>query len=75
MDLIKYDVPERAGRDRTAETISRIDRALHRDPSGRFVTRDQWTRWKDVRDHNAHDCAGMRAVCIRAAADIAAAAA
>ena len=69
MDLIEYHVPERAGRDRTAETIGRIDRSLRRDPSGRFVTRDQWTRWKDLRDHNAHDCAGMRAVCLRAAAD------
>jgi hypothetical protein len=65
--LVGYAVPEAAGPDRAAETIRRIDRSLERDASGRHLTADQRRRWADLRDHNRHDCAGMRAICIEAA--------
>jgi hypothetical protein len=65
--LVGYSVPEAAGPGSAGETIGRIDRSLERDPSGRHLTADQRRRWADLRDHNRHDCAGMRAVCITAA--------
>jgi hypothetical protein len=64
-------VPKAAGPARAAETIRRIDTSLERDPSGRHLTADQRRRWVDLRDHNRHDCAGMRAVCITAAGAVA----
>ena len=68
--LIDYAVPPAAGPGRVGETIEILEHALERDPTGAGLTANQRVRWSELRSHNRHDCAGMRAVCLRATADL-----
>ena len=69
--LSGYRVPEGAGPGRAGETIGILQRAfdLGRMPSD--LTDNQLRRWRDLREHNRHDCTGMRSVCTIAADAIA----
>lgn len=70
LDLIEYTVPEAAGPGRAAETIQRIDAAFDAGKTPDRLTANQRQRWVDLLAHNAHDCAGMRAVCLKAAEEV-----
>jgi hypothetical protein len=70
LGLIGHTVPPGAGVGRTGETIGVLRRSLERDPTGARVTDIQRRRWRDLREHNRHDCAGMRKVCLLATRDI-----
>lgn len=35
------------------------------------MTDDQLHRWQQLRDHNLHDCHGMKKICILAADEVA----
>lgn len=67
LELIGYDVPEDAPYGEAAETIRRVRHALERNGT---LTVKQLERWVRLLEHNRFDCAGMRAVCLRAAQEI-----
>lgn len=69
--LIGYDLPVGAGPGRAGETIRRCDDALARGKGLAGLTDDQLHRWQQLRDHNLHDCHGMKKVCILAADEVA----
>ena len=69
--LIGYRVPERAGPGRVGETIEILQRVLLRGRRVSDLTDKQLRRWDDLREHNRHDCTGMRQVTILAADEIA----
>ena len=69
--LIGYEVPEGARPGRAGETIRILRTALDKGRGIADLTENQLRRWRDLRDHNVHDCAGMRAVCLRAAQEVA----
>jgi hypothetical protein len=71
LELVGWPVPEGAGPGVVGTTIAIIRRSLERDPSGRRLTDKQRRRWGALREHNRHDCAGMRRVCLTAAREIA----
>jgi len=68
--LIGYPVPEEAAPGHVGETI-RILR--HRLEQGLPLTVGQQERWERLVEHNRHDCAGMRQVCLRATKELEAA--
>lgn len=68
--LIGYDVPPEYGPGKVGETIRRIRIALEKGQGIAGLTADQLRRWEALREHNRHDCAGMRKVCLRAAEQI-----
>lgn len=70
--LIGYDVPGGAGPGRAGETIRRVGKALEKGEGLAGLTDDQRHRWQQLRDHNLHDCHGMKKVCILAADEVAA---
>jgi len=72
LGLVDYRVPEAAGVGRAAETIRRLDDAFERGKTASQLTPNLRQRWVDLRAHNAHDCAGMRRVCLATAEDVAA---
>jgi hypothetical protein len=65
--LSGYPVPEEAAAGDVGETIrdmrGRIERGLPPTPG-------QQARWDRLLEHNRHDCAGMRHVCLRATAEL-----
>jgi hypothetical protein len=65
--LIDYPLPADAVGGDVGETIrairARLDRGL--DP-----TPGQQARWGNLLEHNRHDCAGLRRVCLRATRDL-----
>ena len=67
LDLISYSVPPGAGPGQTGDTIRALRPAL---ASGRRPTARQQERWALLLAHNQHDCAGMRAVCLRATREL-----
>lgn len=67
MGLVGRDVPDGAGPGRTSETIDALRTTLG---AGRQPTPNQRRRWADLLLHNAHDCAGMKEVCLRATRDL-----
>jgi hypothetical protein len=71
MKLIGYSVPATHGPGNTGARISYIRERL---PSrgGNFcrLTPTTKSKWTNVLQHNRHDCVGMRAVVMRAAADL-----
>ena len=71
--LVGYRVPVEAGPGRVGKTIRVIRDAFERGRSVDQLTANQRQRWRDLRSHNRHDCAGMRSVCVLAADEIAAA--
>lgn len=68
--LIGYGVPAGAGPGRVGETIGIISNALAKGQGVAGLTTGQGLRWRQLRDHNAHDCAGMKRVCLRAAREL-----
>jgi len=71
LDLIAYQVPEAARPGRAGETIGIIERAFERGRTAATLTDNQRGRWADLREHNAHDCAGMRELCLIATSELA----
>jgi hypothetical protein len=71
LDLIGYEVPEAARPGRAGDTIGLLHRAFERGRTAATLTDNQRRRWADLRDHNAHDCAGMRELCLIATQDLA----
>lgn len=67
LDLIDYDVPADAEPGHVGDTIRAIAPTL---AAGRLPTPGQQARWGRLLRHNAHDCAGMRDVCIVAAREL-----
>ena len=67
LDLIGYPVPPGAGPGHVGDTIRAITPTL---AGGRPPTPRQRARWARLLKHNAHDCAGMREVCLIAARDL-----
>lgn len=65
--MIGYEVPSDAGPGHVGETIRALRPTLH---GGRPLTSAQQRRWASLLDHNRHDCAGMREVCVRAASEL-----
>lgn len=68
--LTGYDVPDRAAPGRVGDTIGILLRALGRRPGLLGITDKQLRRWDDLREHNRHDCTGMRSITILAAEEI-----
>ena len=69
--LIGYPVPEDAAPGHVGESIRVLRHRLER---GLSPTTAQEARWERLVEHNRHDCAGMRRVCIRATTEMDAAA-
>jgi len=65
--LIGYTVPPDGGPGHVGETIRALRPGLQ---GGRPLTQAQQRRWGRLREHNRHDCAGMRAVCLRATEEL-----
>ena len=65
--LIGYPVPEDAAPGHVGESIRVLRHRLER---GLPPTTAQEARWKRLVEHNRHDCAGMRRVCIRATTEL-----
>ncbi len=70
--LIEYDVPEGAGPGRAGDTIRIVGEALKKGRGLDGLTDNQRHRWRQLRDHNLHDCHGMKKVCVLAADEVAA---
>jgi hypothetical protein len=69
--LIGYSVPDEAAPGAVGETIRALRGRLER---GLPLTAAQRERWDHLIEHNRHDCAGMRRVCLRATGNLDAAA-
>ena len=69
--LIGHAVPEGAGPGRAGATIGILRTALKKNRGVAGLTENQRHRWRDLREHNRHDCAGMRRVCLQAAREVA----
>jgi hypothetical protein len=67
LGLVGYTVPAAAGPGHVGSTIRAIRPTLD---AGRAPTPRQRERWARLLEHNRHDCAGMRAVCIRATREL-----
>ena len=67
LDLIGYEVPAGAGPGHVGDTIRAITPTL---AAGRAPTPRQRARWTRLLRHNAHDCAGMRQVCLLATQEL-----
>jgi hypothetical protein len=65
--LVDYEVPLGGGPGRVGKTIRALRPTLR---GGRSLTLRQRRRWAELLEHNRHDCAGMRAVCLRAAREL-----
>ena len=70
--LIGYHLPDGAGPGRAGETIRIVGKALEKGQGTRGLTDNQRRRWQQLRDHNLHDCHGMKRVCVLAASELAA---
>ena len=67
LQFIGYVAPADAAPDQVGETIRRLRPRLRR---GHALTPNQRQRWQRLLAHNRHDCAGMRAVCLRATEEL-----
>jgi hypothetical protein len=65
--LIEYVVPEEAVGGDVGETIRILRPRFER---AQPLTERQWKRWNDLLEHNRHDCAGMKRICVRAAIEL-----
>lgn len=70
LGLIGYDVPPEFGPGLVGETIRRVRKSLEKGHGVAGISADQLRRWEALRQHNRHDCIGMRKVCLRAAEEI-----
>jgi hypothetical protein len=67
LELIGYQVPDEAAAGQVGETIRVLRRPLER---GLPLTARQRSRWERLVEHNRHDCAGMRRVCLLATQEL-----
>ena len=67
LELIGYEVPAGAGPGHVGDTIRAITPTI---AAGRAPTPRQKARWTRLLKHNAHDCAGMREVCLLATQEL-----
>lgn len=65
--LIGYPVPDEAAAGHVGETIRVLRRRLEQ---GLQLTANQRAHWERLVEHNRHDCAGMRRVCLRATQEL-----
>ncbi len=65
--FIGYEVPDDARPGHVGEAIRALRPTLER---GRPPTERQRERWAHLLEHNRHDCAGMREVCLRASREL-----
>ena len=72
LDLIAYEVAGPAGPGFTGETIRIVRKSLEKGQGIAGLTEHQLRRWKDLREHNLHDCVGMRRVTFEASREVAA---
>ena len=70
LTLIGYPVPDEAVAGQVGRTIRAMRRRLER---GLPLTAAQESRWDRLVEHNRHDCAGMRRVCLLATQELEAA--
>lgn len=70
--LINYEMPAEAAGGQVGDTIESLRPTLER---GSAATDRQRERWRRLLEHNRFDCAGMRRLCLRATAELDAAAA
>ena len=70
MALIGHTVPPEAGPDEVGKTVARVRTSLEKGRGVAGLTLDQLRRWEALREHNRHDCVGMRKVCLLAAEEI-----
>ena len=63
LEPIGYPLPDKAVGGGVGETIRLIHDRLER---GLPPTEGLRARWNSLREHNRHDCVGMRKVCLRA---------
>ena len=68
--LIGYRNSPEAGPDEVGNTIRALRKPLANGKSYHQLTANQKRRWTTHRDHNRHDCTGIRTVCHRAAKEI-----
>ncbi len=67
LELVGYEVPAGAGPGHVGDTIRAITPTL---AAGRPPPPRQKARWTRLLKHNAHDCAGMRQVCLLATREL-----
>ena len=67
LELIRYPVPDDAEAGHVGDTIRDLRPRLAR---GLPLTAKQQDRWDRLVEHNRFDCAGMRAVCLRATREL-----
>ena len=67
LELIGYQVPDYAPYDVAADAIRVVTTRL---ASGRELTPRHVDKWIRLLEHNRYDCAGTRAICLRAADEI-----
>ena len=65
--LIGYHVPDDAGPGQVGATIRDVRARLE---DRKLLTPSQQVRWNRLVEHNRHDCAGMRAICLRATREL-----
>jgi hypothetical protein len=70
--LIEYDLPVGAGPGRAGDTIRIVGDALKKGHGLDGLTDNQRHRWQQLRDHNLHDCHGIKKGCVLAADEVAA---
>lgn len=70
MALIGHAVPPEAGPGGVGKTIAAMRKSLDKGEGVAGMTDKQLGWWDDLREHNRHDCVGMRKVCLRAAEEI-----
>lgn len=70
LELIGYPVPDDAEAGHVGDTIRALRPGL---TQGLPLTSKQQARWDRLVEHNRFDCAGMRAVCLRATRELEAA--
>jgi hypothetical protein len=67
LELIGYPVPDDAEPGHVGDTIKDLTARLDK---GQALTLGQRARWDRLIEHNRFDCAGMRAVCLRASREL-----
>ncbi len=65
--MVDYGVPPQAVPGHVGETIRILRPRLE---NGQSLTVRQQERWDELLEHNRHDCAGMRLVCLRATREL-----
>jgi hypothetical protein len=68
LGMIGYEVPDRAGPGHVGDTVRDLRARFE---TGRPPTSRQLERWRDLLEHNKHDCVGMRRLCLLAADEMA----